>query len=519
MDINESVAKNIRKYRKEKGLTQKQLANKLNLLNHSTVQKWESGKNCVSLQNIQEICNALGISMEKLMSLKTGNTTERKIDKSTTLFDDYYELEEIRENSTWQRQIRYVNKEKHELIIIRFEEFSHEDGCDNMYRYLTLKDDVQKSVDDIENIITKIKNMDISFDEMDDFHIECIEAYNIVYENDTHFYYKLYWDPYCIKATTSYHHFSLNEKKYISENSEELYDTFNNLAWFLARIIKYYGPVYDIIDEIYDGYYNDILPKLTKIAYIETLGNKGYILNNKLFESLIERYDFVELYEDNGYTYDEIQAYLQKYSNEELYLTKWTNKVNQLVISLINYIKSDTYYDCEIIISALCWDVLTPETIERFYNELYDGKTYYNFHARNFDKGCVVALTKNSSTPSAVLTKIAKTLPKFDKEMNGITELYQLEILVNLLRHSRTPDIIKRNIYNLLWKFNYDEDGSMSNHKHLQFQCGIGIKKWICSTGNIVPINNNVFVNFHDYYNNIIELMEEAMEAYADDYV
>lgn len=53
--------------RKEKGLTQLQLAEKLNITNRA-VSKWETGKSCPDVSLMLELCNTLGITVNELLS-------------------------------------------------------------------------------------------------------------------------------------------------------------------------------------------------------------------------------------------------------------------------------------------------------------------------------------------------------------------------------------------------------------------------------------------------------------------
>lgn len=62
---NEKVGKFIENLRKEKGLTQQELAEKLSVTNQA-VSKWESGKNLPDIAIQRRICDACNITMEEL---------------------------------------------------------------------------------------------------------------------------------------------------------------------------------------------------------------------------------------------------------------------------------------------------------------------------------------------------------------------------------------------------------------------------------------------------------------------
>ena len=59
-------AENFRKARLAAGLTQQQIAEKLNL-DRSSIAKYEKGESAPNLKNLPEICKALDISTDKLL--------------------------------------------------------------------------------------------------------------------------------------------------------------------------------------------------------------------------------------------------------------------------------------------------------------------------------------------------------------------------------------------------------------------------------------------------------------------
>lgn len=63
----EAIGKFIAVCRKEKGLTQMQLAEKLNITNRA-VSKWETGKSCPDVSIMLELCNILEITVNELLS-------------------------------------------------------------------------------------------------------------------------------------------------------------------------------------------------------------------------------------------------------------------------------------------------------------------------------------------------------------------------------------------------------------------------------------------------------------------
>lgn len=63
----EKIGKFIADCRKEKELTQLQLAEKLNISNRA-VSKWETGKSCPDASLMLELCDILGITVNELLS-------------------------------------------------------------------------------------------------------------------------------------------------------------------------------------------------------------------------------------------------------------------------------------------------------------------------------------------------------------------------------------------------------------------------------------------------------------------
>lgn len=63
----EMIGKFISSCRKDKGLTQMQLAEKLNISNRA-VSKWETGKSLPDASNMLELCELLGITVNELLS-------------------------------------------------------------------------------------------------------------------------------------------------------------------------------------------------------------------------------------------------------------------------------------------------------------------------------------------------------------------------------------------------------------------------------------------------------------------
>lgn len=66
-DVKQRVGQKIREARKAKGLTQKELADKL-ILSVGTVNQYEVGKQNLTIETIQKVANALGVSFDIILS-------------------------------------------------------------------------------------------------------------------------------------------------------------------------------------------------------------------------------------------------------------------------------------------------------------------------------------------------------------------------------------------------------------------------------------------------------------------
>lgn len=74
---NKSMGEIISTLRKEKGMTQKELADMLNITDKA-VSKWERDIACPDTQTIPKLAEILGVSLEELMDAKSVPTTGHK---------------------------------------------------------------------------------------------------------------------------------------------------------------------------------------------------------------------------------------------------------------------------------------------------------------------------------------------------------------------------------------------------------------------------------------------------------
>ena len=94
-EIREEIRKNLIKYRKAKGLSQKELAEKLNI-SPPSVSMWEIGKNSIDINNLYNICKILDISFNDILGKYNNNKEEN---------------EEIREVNELFNKLNSENKE------------------------------------------------------------------------------------------------------------------------------------------------------------------------------------------------------------------------------------------------------------------------------------------------------------------------------------------------------------------------------------------------------------------------
>ena len=81
--IKMTVANNLKKYRQEKNLTQKQLADEINKrlgtdLKHNTISSWENGTNSIDTSMLKTICDILEIDINTVYGVEN-------VDKPTTI--------------------------------------------------------------------------------------------------------------------------------------------------------------------------------------------------------------------------------------------------------------------------------------------------------------------------------------------------------------------------------------------------------------------------------------------------
>lgn len=91
----------IAELRKKQGLTQQQLADKLNLSN-KTISKWESGAGSPDISNLPVLAEALEISVDELLN---GELNQLKSDTNLDMPKDYSPRKELTPEQKKERAI------------------------------------------------------------------------------------------------------------------------------------------------------------------------------------------------------------------------------------------------------------------------------------------------------------------------------------------------------------------------------------------------------------------------------
>ncbi len=63
--VKESVAANLKKYRKESNYTQRSLADSIGVA-HNTISSWENGTTSIDMENLVKVCDLFGVSVSQM---------------------------------------------------------------------------------------------------------------------------------------------------------------------------------------------------------------------------------------------------------------------------------------------------------------------------------------------------------------------------------------------------------------------------------------------------------------------
>lgn len=87
-EIRDNISANIARYRKEKGISQKELAEKVGAKNLTTVSSWERGASSPDIETLFIMCDIFGVSINEMYGI------EKNISKkeSPTLSTEHQEV-------------------------------------------------------------------------------------------------------------------------------------------------------------------------------------------------------------------------------------------------------------------------------------------------------------------------------------------------------------------------------------------------------------------------------------------
>ena len=91
------IGQYIKKLRKEKGLTQTQLADKLNI-SFQSVSKWEVGETLPDTNILLPLCNELGTTVDTLLSGGVIINKNRKLIKVESIVEGFKYLEKVKDS-------------------------------------------------------------------------------------------------------------------------------------------------------------------------------------------------------------------------------------------------------------------------------------------------------------------------------------------------------------------------------------------------------------------------------------
>lgn len=93
--MNKEFCKNLKNTRITLGLTQAQLANKLNM-SPSTIGMYEQGRRKPNIESLRKLCTALNISVDELLNVKIKKFTNvGELDKSIECITNFIKNQDI----------------------------------------------------------------------------------------------------------------------------------------------------------------------------------------------------------------------------------------------------------------------------------------------------------------------------------------------------------------------------------------------------------------------------------------
>lgn len=90
-DTKITIAKNLLFYRKQSGLTQRALAEKIGV-SHNTISSWENGTNSIDIDNLFKIAKILNVDISTMFGVSTAPIKQDLTSAEKKLLDDYNKL-------------------------------------------------------------------------------------------------------------------------------------------------------------------------------------------------------------------------------------------------------------------------------------------------------------------------------------------------------------------------------------------------------------------------------------------
>lgn len=129
------IGKFIAELRKEQNLTQKELAEKLNL-SDKTVSKWECGKGLPDNSIMITLCDLMDISVNELLSGERLSTVDYNKKAEENIINLIQESTKTQEKQKWDALIKIVGELS--LVLIMFFSFLTFGGIDTLYRFFDI---------------------------------------------------------------------------------------------------------------------------------------------------------------------------------------------------------------------------------------------------------------------------------------------------------------------------------------------------------------------------------------------
>ncbi len=452
MDTDIIISKNLKKYRKENGLTLKRVADYLHV-HPTTVQKWESGKNRIYPCELDSLSKLYKVRVSDIMNIKDledGWSSRNEGHYEKLLYHEYSTfhntdseteiIEEIQEQEEFYKVDNYIsmNLDYNEYvwaheghIPVRLERsvkiiFKNYKLGEYGHDYKDIFHKHRKKIEKCYNeIIAKILDDTLTYQDIKEYNIEYIEAFNInisdryifKYIDNNEMCYHYETDSLPVECVMD-----MTDKKVYIKN--EVLDDIEliNIGTFLGKAISDYEEIYPDISEIAAG---ENCENIIKFGFVFGDDQRAVFQNNGILESIL-------------------RGGIYQCTNAKM--------INKAALFVLEYVKSSDKYECGIMLDVCRNRHLYKETIEKIYNDLYESdKKYDNFYIPKLDRGCTWALASNSASTTEILTKIYQSIPK-TLQLRNDKELYNLQLRLALLNNGvrkLSTNILKRLVYEI----------------------------------------------------------------------